>query len=100
MSSRVPVRIGDCAMLSIHLMLRASGLPSIEWQHLIDSKAHASSCDLEDPEGRFELTDLMRVGETLTHIAPAGLQLGLAMGRHYRDTDFGLPGQIARTAST
>ncbi len=100
MSSRVPVRIGDTTLQIVHLMLRASRLPPHEWQHLLDTKVHGPAPDFHDPDARFELTDLMRLGEALTQIAPAGNTLGLAMGRAYHDTDFGLPGQIARTAAT
>lgn len=100
MSSRVPVRIGDCSLHCIHLMFRASGLPAGEWATLLDSKAHGPVRDFADPDARFELTDYMRVGEALTHLSPVGPQLGLAMGRAWQDTDYGLPGQIARTAAT
>lgn len=100
MSSRVPVRIGDSSLQLINLMLRASGLPPEEWPYLLDSKAHGPVRDFSDPDARFELTDFMRVGEALTHMTPVGAQLGLAMGKAYHDTDFGLPGQIARTADT
>ncbi len=99
MSPRVPVRIGDTYMQAVHLMLRASRLPVGEWQDLLDSKVHGPVRDFSDPDGRFELTDLMRLGEALTHVAPAGIELGVAMGLTYHDTDFGLPGQIARTAA-
>lgn len=100
MSSRVPVRIGDTTLQAVQVMLRASRLPQHEWQHLLDTKVHGPTPDFNDPDARFELTDFMRLGEALTHVSPSGLSLGIAMGMAYHDTDFGLPGQIARTAAT
>lgn len=98
MSYRVPVRIGDTTLPMVRLMLRASGLPRSAWASLLADKAHGPAVDFDSPDARFDLTDLMRVGEALTRASPAGEELGLAMGRISQDTDLGLPAQIARTA--
>lgn len=99
-TSRIPVRIGQTSLQTVRLMLRASGLPATQWPPLLQQHLGHALTGADEPSITCELTDFMRLGEALIQICPAGEDLGLAMGRHCRDTDLGLPGQIARTAPT
>ena len=90
--------LGNTSQQMLHLMLRASGLPPAAWPALLDASDLAQ--ELDNPDGQVHLTDFMRIGNTLIRTGNCGPRLGLLMGQHYRDTDHGLPAQIARTAPT
>ncbi len=100
MSLKVPMRIGDASLQTLPIMLRASELPETQWDEVIKRYVRASVPALDTPGATLELTDMMRLGEALTRISPAGERLGLIMGQNCRDTDLGLAAQIARTAPT
>lgn len=90
--------LGNTSQQMLNLMLRASGLPAATWPALLDASDLAQA--LNHPEQQVRLSDFMRIGKTLMHSGSCGPRLGLLMGQHYRDTDHGLPAQIARTAPT
>lgn len=90
--------LGNTSQQMLQLMLRASGLPAAAWPALLDAGDLAQA--LNNPDWQVRLTDFMRIGNSLIRTGSCGPRLGLLMGQHYRDTDHGLPAQIARTAPT
>ena len=99
-TTKVPMRIGDASLQMLSMMLRASELPTSQWDDVIKRYVRAQLPALDTPGAICDLTDIMRLGEALTRISPAGDRLGLIMGQQCQDTDLGLAGQIARTAPT
>ncbi len=92
--------LGNTSLQMLHLMLRASGVPAPDWPALLDADGSGLAQAFHDPDLQVRLTDFMRIGNTLIRTGSCGPRLGLLMGQYYRDTDHGLPAQIARTAPT
>jgi len=91
-TTKVPMRIGDASLQMLSMMLRASELPTSQWDDVIKRYVRAQLPALDTPGAICDLTDIMRLGEALTRISPAGDRLGLIMGQQCQDTDLGLAG--------
>lgn len=100
MPSAFTASYGLTTLPQVRLMLDAAQLPAAQWAPVMHARMHDSPLQAGDREPLYALTDFMRLGEWLMRTTPVSSRLGLVMGRRTRDTDYGIAGQIARSAST
>lgn len=92
-------QLGDVSSSLIRLMLRASDLSASRWSSVLREIHHDLPGLVARPNARIGLEQALALGESL--MSPEDeVRLGLCMGQVMRDTDLGMPGQIARTAPT